>query len=274
MAYQAGHNDRRAIFNDAIPLNATGAMVYYWTIVSLGVMFLVLAVLPPLARRLANPQILELAEDAVLLPHGFLRRRTSRIPYADIKRVWEANLFNQTLLHVATAQRNFEIVASMLPDLDSYRAVRDFMYSHAPVVRRHDVEHESPIGVTREEFISRQAAAEHQIRRQVIPVGIIYAILLAMIFAITSLVLLLCILPLTDFPSDGRTVIRVRILWILGFCVLLVAISLLAERDGRRRFTKLGLKCPSCHKFLMFTSGKLAAATGRCDHCGERVFDT
>ena len=57
------------------------------------------------------------------------------------------------------------------------------MYSHSPVVRRHDVKHEPPIGMTREEFIAKQTAAEHQIRRQVIPLGIIYSIYMAMTFA-------------------------------------------------------------------------------------------
>ncbi|HEY3322505.1 MAG TPA: HEAT repeat domain-containing protein [Planctomycetota bacterium] len=119
--------------------------------------------------------------------------------------------------------------------------------------------------MTRDEFIAQQTAAERQIRRQVIPFGVLYAVFFAMICAIACLAVLLCFY----FTTPART----PILYELGSCFVLFELGILAERDGRRRFEKLGVKCPSCHRFLMFTLGEKTAETGRCSHCGEKVFD-
>ena len=118
--------------------------------------------------------------------------------------------------------------------------------------------------MTREEFLLLQADSERRIKRRVIPMGIIYSIRLVSFPASIFLALLLW----EYFATDARTII----LWELGFCVLLFIGSFPAERDGRKHFARLGLKCPSCQKHLIFSFGKKTAETGRCYHCGERVY--
>jgi hypothetical protein len=130
MGYKAFHNDRGLIINGIITLGPAGATVFYWAVAGSSAMFVVGAILLTV-RRLANPQTLELTEDGILLPHGFLQTRTTRIPYAEVKRVWEVQVSGQTFLYVATGERRFSIMASLLPDMDSYRAIKDFMCSRA-----------------------------------------------------------------------------------------------------------------------------------------------
>jgi hypothetical protein len=80
-------------------------------------------------RRLAFKCYLVLDEDALILPTGFGRVRTIRIPYTSIERVWETSLPFATVLCLATKEGKFEIVSRMLPDAGSYIDVGKFLYA-------------------------------------------------------------------------------------------------------------------------------------------------
>jgi hypothetical protein len=119
--------------------------------------------------------------------------------------------------------------------------------------------------MTRAEFLSQQKESERRIVWRVIPLGIIYAIRgMSVVFSIYLAVMLWMY-----YGTTARNVIVGELI----FCVLLFAISFPAERDSKRNFARLGLRCPFCQKFLVFVGGMKAAETGCCDHCGARVFD-
>jgi hypothetical protein len=82
-------------------------------------------------RRFGFKRDLVLEHDALLLPSGFGRGRVTRIPYADIQRVWETRLPWTAVLCVGTKQGKFEIPSTMLPDAGSYVAVGEFLVSRA-----------------------------------------------------------------------------------------------------------------------------------------------
>ena len=84
-------------------------------------------------RRFAFKCYLVLGEDALILPTGFGRVRTTRIPYASIERWWETNLLltGTAVLSLVTREGKFEIVSTMLPDAASYLDVRKFLNSHS-----------------------------------------------------------------------------------------------------------------------------------------------
>jgi hypothetical protein len=130
MVYKALHNERGLIINGIITLGPAGATVFYWVMAGLSALFVISAFLL-IVRRAANPQVLEFTDEAVLLPYGFLQPRVSRIPYAEIKRVWEVKVSGQTFLYLATGGQKFSIMASLLPDRDSYQTIKDFMSSRA-----------------------------------------------------------------------------------------------------------------------------------------------
>jgi hypothetical protein len=80
-------------------------------------------------RRLAFKRCLVLDKDALMLPTGFLRARTARIPYASIERVWQTRLPLGAVLSVATKEGKFDVVSAMLPDAGSYIAIGEFLNS-------------------------------------------------------------------------------------------------------------------------------------------------
>lgn len=106
-------------------------------------MFVALA-LTIVLRRLLLPRVLQLAEDAILFPHGFLRKRITHIRWTDIIRMSESGTGHQVGLSLITARGRFEVVSSWLPDKESYAAVREFICTRVAVVLpRHDEQESS-----------------------------------------------------------------------------------------------------------------------------------
>ena len=80
-------------------------------------------------RRLAFSCFLSLDKDALTLPSGFLRVRTTRIPYTSIERVWQIHVVWMPVLCVATKNGKFDVLSGMLPDAESYISLGDFLHS-------------------------------------------------------------------------------------------------------------------------------------------------
>jgi hypothetical protein len=121
----------------------------------------------------------------------------------------------------------------------------------------------------REEFIAQMTQAERQIRRRVVPLGVVYAVRLASAFACLVLAVLLFLPRVKDA--------RITLLFELGVCVLLFLASFAAERDAKRRFVRLAAKCSKCQTSLVFlemdVEGRKTLETGCCYKCGGPVFD-
>jgi hypothetical protein len=109
-----------------------GAGVVFFGLIALSVMFAILALFM-IARRLVFPRVLEVNDDAILFPHGFPKTRITRISYADIIWMRGGGLVNHPSFCMTTARGSFEIGAARFTDIESYRAVKDFIYSKASV---------------------------------------------------------------------------------------------------------------------------------------------
>jgi hypothetical protein len=131
MAHKAFHNEAGLIINGLITLGPSGATVFYWIIAVTAALFVVTAFLLVI-RRLINPQILEVQEDVILIPYGFLTTRISRVAYRDLQRVWETEVSGQRFLCFIAAGLKYSIAASMLPDKESYAALKDLLHSRLP----------------------------------------------------------------------------------------------------------------------------------------------
>lgn len=123
----------------------------------------------------------------------------------------------------------------------------------------------STTGMTREQFLSQKTESERRIRHRVVPVGIIYSMRLLAVLAGIFLAALLW----TRFATGARS----AILGELGVCVLLFVVGVSAERDSRRQFVELALKCPECQRCLVFNQAGKTVETGCCSYCGRRLFD-
>jgi uncharacterized paraquat-inducible protein A len=122
--------------------------------------------------------------------------------------------------------------------------------------------------MTRAEFITTQAESERQIRRRVIPFGIIYTLRLASPLVILVLAIFT---PLVWSDID----VGLRATYISGLVVftMILAGSFPLERRTKRQYQTFGLRCPSCQYYLIFISGLKTVKTGFCYHCGHKIFD-
>ncbi len=78
-------------------------------------------------RRILFKRCLLLDNDGMILPIGPLQMRTARVEYVSIQRVWRHYLPLTVVLRVSTEKRTFEILSTLLPDDESYRALEAFL---------------------------------------------------------------------------------------------------------------------------------------------------
>jgi|ERR1051326_340733 hypothetical protein len=82
-------------------------------------------------RRMAVAHYLLLDNETMVLPTRPFQMRTAKIQYTSIKRVWRHYLPLTVVLRVAIENQTFEILSTLLPDNESYRAVEEFLVQKA-----------------------------------------------------------------------------------------------------------------------------------------------
>jgi hypothetical protein len=100
----------------------------HWIFLVLGIVSAIFGFLLAV-RRLAFPKFLQLEQDSISIPKGFLRTWIIKIPYAEIENGWERASGSMDVLVLQMNRRTFEIHSMMLPDKASYVWVRDFVKS-------------------------------------------------------------------------------------------------------------------------------------------------
>jgi len=120
--------------------------------------------------------------------------------------------------------------------------------------------------MTREEFVSRQAAADALSRGYFW--GIIYSIWLATVLAA---IILVALLGFSFFTHADVRAERIAMLWELGCCVALFWGANHAFNVRARKVEQLTVRCTSCRRFVSRESEKSTLETGRCAGCGAQV---
>lgn len=113
-------------------LAKVAAGVVFLGLIALSGLFAVLALFM-IARRFLFPRVLEVNDDVILFPHGFPKTRITRISYADIIWMRGGGSENYPSFCMTTGRGSFEIGAARFTDIESYRTVKDFIYSKASV---------------------------------------------------------------------------------------------------------------------------------------------
>ena len=130
--YMTSHLNESAGPFSVIPLvlGPSGAALFYWILAAMSAVF-TLMILFTTARQFFIHQILELGKDAIVLPRGVFKTRNIRIPYQEIDRVWETEISGHKSLFLTVGGRQWKIASSLLPDMASYIAIRDYLSSYA-----------------------------------------------------------------------------------------------------------------------------------------------
>ncbi len=107
--------------------------------------------------------------------------------------------------------------------------------------------------MTREDFIQRRDAFIHVSRRVDIAATIVFTGLLISLF----------------FLDHHLNALRSSAILFAAFCS-----HYFFARWWKQQARRRGLACPACAKLLTMTAGQITVATGRCGHCGAKVFDS
>jgi len=130
MAHMANHPNEGLSFFPTV-LGQAGAALFYWVVAVLAAIAAVWVIVALFMGLDTNDQVLELCEDAIVLPQRhFFKIRITRIPYAEIEQVQEVQVSGQTFLYLTSGGRKLMIIASHLPDMESYIAIKDFLLLH------------------------------------------------------------------------------------------------------------------------------------------------
>jgi hypothetical protein len=127
-------------------------------------------------------------------------------------------------------------------------------------------------GITRVEFLARQALVERQITRGILPAWMVYPMMLVLAPAIFFVGALLALALIGSFSRGVGEELVLRASVAFAFCAIGLASCWMTLRTWKRRFMRHELNCKGCGKSLLF-SRSYAARTGRCWNCGVRVFD-
>ena len=117
-----------------IKLGPTASTVVLTILLAFSIATMIVFVLGAISR-IADPKVLELAEDSIIAPQGFFQRKNLRIAYADISRLVECRVYGVTSLYVYAGGRSHTILAHLLLNKSSYEEVKQFLsgMSRTPV---------------------------------------------------------------------------------------------------------------------------------------------
>jgi hypothetical protein len=97
-------------------------------------------------RRTVWKRVLTIADDAFVVPVGFLRLRPTPLFFASIRRVWVTEIFGTAILRIRTAERDIEVQDIYLPNRTVFWDLKRVLESSAPrTVARNQNSHDSAV---------------------------------------------------------------------------------------------------------------------------------
>ncbi|RBP39719.1 hypothetical protein DES53_109146 [Roseimicrobium gellanilyticum] len=128
---KAQHNDRGLILWHLIEFGPGGATMFYWVLTVVSGLFSLMGLIL-LVRTAVFPRFLELGDEVLTLPAGYLHLKSSNIRYSDVEGLWETRFNFQTILTVVLSNgQRYHMTRSMFEDAKYYEEVRDFLASRS-----------------------------------------------------------------------------------------------------------------------------------------------
>jgi hypothetical protein len=117
-------------------IRVRGAAVLFWILSILCALYALAGLLPVIWWITPSFPTLELGPESVVLPSGLLHRRRKTIHYNDIRAILEQKNHGQTVLFIHGTSEFGKVVASLLPDADSYIAVKRALFDEANLTQK------------------------------------------------------------------------------------------------------------------------------------------
>jgi hypothetical protein len=125
-AHEAMTNDRGLSIDYIINFDVTGATIFFWVLCGVCAFGTVIAILAMIAR-LVSPKELEIDDNGITIPCGFMLSKTKRVEFLEITDLTETVVSRQTLLYLYTAAQKVCLTASLLPDKEAYEDIKEFL---------------------------------------------------------------------------------------------------------------------------------------------------
>jgi hypothetical protein len=122
-------NDRGLLVNGIVLFGPAAATAFYWFLFGFSCMLVGLSGLV-IVRSLFWPSYLVFDGDGLIVPFGFLQRKTVRIAYSAITHIIEERGFGQISLVVSHEGSKTRILRGMLPSIDAYNSVGSLLRRH------------------------------------------------------------------------------------------------------------------------------------------------
>lgn len=124
-------NDRGLVINRIVELDAHGATVFYAVLGAASMLFVIFAAVATIYGQLKKP-LLVLAEDHLIVPHGFIRKRPKIIHFADIRRITYQSVNGQRFLTLWSSGGKVSIARSLLESEAVFEAISTFIHDRTP----------------------------------------------------------------------------------------------------------------------------------------------
>ncbi len=162
----------------------------------------------------------------------------------------------------------------LLPGLDSFHAVRDFLRARTPGDAPPVVSAELPVELVGAEFRSRTAVLDrHLTRLGPLPWGIVFTLsLTAPLVAVLMILLLLGLQNSILLPED-RERLSIEAYMVLAVCIVTFFGLWFAEKAWKKRIKNIDFLCPSCHQPMANRFRRQLIPTGKCGTCGRELSD-
>lgn len=124
-------NDRGLIINGLFELGPQGADVFYGVLAALSVGFVLVAAIATVQGLIKNP-VLELTDEYIIIPSGFIRKRTRVVRFTNITRIGMQEVQKQRFLILWHHDGKSSIVRSMLASDTAFDEVTSFIRERTP----------------------------------------------------------------------------------------------------------------------------------------------
>jgi len=105
------------------PRHALAEELFFGSLAALSSLLVIFAI-ALMARRLFVPKALRAEEAALVLPHGFFQRHTTRIPYVEIEHLGQVQLGGNQFLEMIWRGRKYTLTSALLPSLGSFEEIK------------------------------------------------------------------------------------------------------------------------------------------------------
>lgn len=124
-------NDRGLVINRILELDAQGATIFYAVLGAASIFFVITAAIATIYGQLKKP-LLVLAEDHLIIPYGFIRKRPKVIHFVDIRKMAYQSVNGQHFLTIWSLGGKVSIMRSLLESEKVFEEVIIFIRNRTP----------------------------------------------------------------------------------------------------------------------------------------------